>query len=69
VRERPDRGADLHLVIDGLDEILGWVLGFGDQVEVLAPAELRQRVEAMAGRIARIHAPLSLAPSFDTERA
>ena len=35
--ELPDRRVDLHLVIDGLDEILGWVLGFGDQVEVLAP--------------------------------
>ena len=37
IAELPDRRADLHLVIDGLDEILGWVLGFGDQVEVLAP--------------------------------
>jgi predicted DNA-binding transcriptional regulator YafY len=53
----PDRRVDLHLVIDGLDEILGWVLSFGDQVEVLAPAELRQRIEAVATRVARIHTP------------
>jgi proteasome accessory factor B len=66
--ELPDRRADLHLVIDGLDEILGWVLGFGDQVEVLAPEELRRRVEAVATGMARIHSPLSLS-SFETERA
>jgi predicted DNA-binding transcriptional regulator YafY len=68
ITELPDRGADLHLVIDGLDEILGWVLGYGDQVEVLAPPELRQRVEAVAVRVARIHSPLSVS-SFETERA
>jgi proteasome accessory factor B len=68
VTELPDRRADLHLVIDGLDEILGWILGFGDQVEVLAPDELRQRVEVVATRVARNHAALPL-PSFETERA
>jgi predicted DNA-binding transcriptional regulator YafY len=68
LEERPDRSVDLHLVIDGLDEILGWVLGFGDQVEVLAPPALRQRIEAVAARVARIHAPLSVT-SFETERA
>ena len=57
IAELPDRRVDLHLVIDGLDEILGWVLGFGDQVEVLAPPTLRQRVEAVAVRVARIHVP------------
>ena len=66
--ELPDRRVDMHLVIDGLDEILSWVLGFGDQVEVLAPLELRQRVETVAVRVARIHAPLSLT-TFETERA
>ena len=38
VADLPDRRGRPALVIDGLDEILGWVLGFGDQVEVLAPA-------------------------------
>lgn len=37
--------------VDGLDEILWWILGYGDQAEVLAPDELREdlkrRVEAM----------------------
>jgi proteasome accessory factor B len=56
LRELPDHSAELRLVIDGLDEILGWVLSFGDQVEVLAPPALRQRVEAVAARVARLHA-------------
>jgi predicted DNA-binding transcriptional regulator YafY len=53
--ELPDRRADLHLTVDGLDEIVGWVLGFGDQVEVLAPGELRQRVAEIAARMVGIH--------------
>jgi predicted DNA-binding transcriptional regulator YafY len=61
--ELPDARTDLHLMIDGLDEIVGWVLGFGDQVEVLAPAELRERVRAIACQVARIHAPDRIAPS------
>jgi predicted DNA-binding transcriptional regulator YafY len=65
--ELPDRRADLHLVIDGLDEILGWVLGFGDQVEVLAPPELRERIAALAARVAEIHRarPTRTPPSED----
>jgi predicted DNA-binding transcriptional regulator YafY len=60
IAELPDRRADLHLVIDGLDEILGWVLGFGDQVEVLAPPELRERVGTLAARVASIHTPRAI---------
>ncbi|MCX5653697.1 MAG: WYL domain-containing protein [Planctomycetota bacterium] len=36
--------------VDGLDEIVWWVLGYGPEVEVLSPPELRQRVAAMARR-------------------
>src|SRR3954452_15793379 len=54
--ELPDRRVDLHLVIDGLDEIQGWVLGFGDEVEVLASAELREGIAATAARVAQRHA-------------
>jgi proteasome accessory factor B len=57
--ELPDERTDLYLVIDGLDEIVGWILGFGDEVEVLAPAELRERIRGIADRIAQIHAPES----------
>jgi predicted DNA-binding transcriptional regulator YafY len=66
--ELPDRRVDLHLVIDGLDEILGWVLGFGDQVEVLAPPGLRERVGTIAARVARRYEPRP-DPSVETEGA
>jgi proteasome accessory factor B len=34
--------------VDGLNEITWWVLSYGDQVQVLAPAALRQRVIKIA---------------------
>jgi predicted DNA-binding transcriptional regulator YafY len=50
-----DGRVDLHLRIDGLDEILRWVLGFGDEVEIRAPVALRDRVHALALRTAHHH--------------
>jgi predicted DNA-binding transcriptional regulator YafY len=37
--------------VDGLDEIVWWVLGYGPEVEVLRPPQLRQRLAAMARRM------------------
>jgi len=34
--------------VDGLNEITWWILSYGDQVQVLAPAALRQRVIKIA---------------------
>jgi predicted DNA-binding transcriptional regulator YafY len=51
-----DGRVDLHLQIDGLDEIQPWVFGFGDQVEILAPAVLRDRILAQALQVVRHHA-------------
>jgi predicted DNA-binding transcriptional regulator YafY len=51
---RGDGRLDLHLAVDGLDEIVGWVLGFGAQVEVVSPPELRARVRDEALRVARL---------------
>lgn len=53
--ERSDGGLDLHLIVDGLDEVLRWVQGFGDQIEVLCPPELRERLHEVATRIAQRH--------------
>jgi predicted DNA-binding transcriptional regulator YafY len=50
-----DGRVDLHLLIDGLDEIARWVFGFGDQVEILAPAALRDRIHAQALRMVQHH--------------
>ncbi len=38
--------------VDGIEEISWWVLGYGDQAEVLEPPELR---ELIAQRVARMH--------------
>ena len=48
-------GVDLTLVIDVLDEIVLWVIGFGDQVEVIEPAELRTAVQNLLERMAAVY--------------
>ena len=49
--------AEVAFAVDGLDEILKWVVGFGDDAEVLAPDELRERLHDVASRVAQAHAP------------
>ncbi len=44
VTRDPDGCAIVEFRVDGLGEITWWVLGYGDQVQVLAPAELRTRI-------------------------
>ncbi len=47
-----DEEGRLHFraTVDGLDEIIWWVLGYGPEVEVLAPPALRERVAEAARR-------------------
>jgi predicted DNA-binding transcriptional regulator YafY len=52
VTDNADGTVDLSLEVGGLLEITPWVLGWGDAVEVLAPAELRARVAATARNLA-----------------
>jgi len=42
--------------VDGLGEISWWILGYGDQVEVLAPAALRKQTAETAKRMAQLNA-------------
>ena len=39
-----DESLDFHVTVDGLGEILWWVLGYGDQAEVLQPPQLRKMI-------------------------
>jgi predicted DNA-binding transcriptional regulator YafY len=48
----PDGSAVLKFTVDGLSEITWWVLSYGDQVEVLAPSELRQKIVQIASKMA-----------------
>ena len=44
--ELPDGGLELAFTVNGIVEIQPWILSWGDGVEVLEPAELRQAVAA-----------------------
>ncbi|MDD5010994.1 MAG: WYL domain-containing protein, partial [Phycisphaerae bacterium] len=50
-----DSSAILTFRVDGLGEISWWILGYGDQVQVLAPAALRKRVLEKAQNFIRLH--------------
>jgi len=43
-----DGSAEFRVTVDGLGEITWWILGYGDQVEVIAPPALRKRVAKVA---------------------
>jgi predicted DNA-binding transcriptional regulator YafY len=53
--ERADGGCDLMMTIGGIREVLPWVLGWGADVEVLAPDELRAEVAAHGARLAAMY--------------
>ncbi len=57
VQWNDDGSIEFHVRVDGLGEIAWWVLGYGDEVEVVAPAELRRRIAAVAAKVARKHQP------------
>jgi predicted DNA-binding transcriptional regulator YafY len=52
-----DGSLEFHVIVDGLREIMWWILGYGDQAEVLQPKtlrdEVRRRVESMARTYAK----------------
>jgi len=41
--------------VDGIGEITWWILGYGDQVQVLAPKALRQRIAKVGASMAKIN--------------
>lgn len=41
---RPDGSLDFYATVSGLTEISWWVLGYGDQAEVIAPIALRRLI-------------------------
>lgn len=55
VQFNPDGTLDFRVAVSGLGEISWWVLGYGDQAEVLRPAKLRQIVAARAARIVQCY--------------
>ena len=47
-----DGTLDFHVTVSGLNEISWWILGYGDQAEVIRPPELRRLVAGHAVRMA-----------------
>jgi predicted DNA-binding transcriptional regulator YafY len=50
-----DGSAIVEFRVDGLGEIIWWVLGYGDQVQVLAPKTLRDRIIQTAQNMLAIY--------------
>ncbi len=50
-----DGSLTLNFRVDGLNEISWWILGYGDQVKVLSPAALRQKVLERAENLLKNH--------------
>lgn len=48
-----DGSAIIEFRVDGLNEITWWILSYGDQVQVLAPKTLRQKITKIAQNMAR----------------
>ncbi len=58
VTHNSDGSAIVEFRIDGLGEISWWILGYGDQVQVLAPKALRKRVVEMAKNMIKLNEKL-----------
>ncbi|MBN1553881.1 MAG: YafY family transcriptional regulator [Phycisphaerae bacterium] len=43
-----DHSIEFHVQVDGLNEILWWILGYGDQVKVVTPKALAKQVTRVA---------------------
>lgn len=56
VEHNEDGSLEFHCRVDGLGEISWWILGYGDMVEVISPAELRDHIHDTAVRMAKVYA-------------
>jgi proteasome accessory factor B len=50
-----DGSLDFRVTVSGLNEISWWILGYGDQAEVLEPLELRKMIAARVGELAKMY--------------
>lgn len=50
-----DGSIEFRVTVDGLGEITWWVLGYGEQVEVVAPPPLRRRIATISAKVAERH--------------
>jgi proteasome accessory factor B len=50
---RDDGTLDFRVTVSGINEISWWILGYGDEAEVLEPPALRRLVAERAARMAQ----------------
>jgi len=50
-----DGSLEMHVDVEGLSEISWWVLGYGDQVEVVEPGELRRMLAVRVGELVQMY--------------
>jgi predicted DNA-binding transcriptional regulator YafY len=55
VTRQSDGSAIVEFCVDGLGEITWWILGYGDQIQVLTPKALRKRVLEAARNIIKLN--------------
>lgn len=55
IKHLPGGGAELSLVLGNLEEVERWILSWGNHAEVLAPAELRERIQKTVAALAKIY--------------
>ncbi len=52
----PDGSLEFRVKVNGINEIYWWILGYGDQAEVISPAPLRRRLATTARDMAKLYA-------------
>lgn len=52
---RDDGTLDFYVTVSGVNEISWWILGYGDQVEVLKPTKLRTLIKQRIASMARMY--------------
>jgi predicted DNA-binding transcriptional regulator YafY len=62
-----DGSIEFRVTTDGLKEISWWILGYGDQAEVLEPPELRQMIAERVAGMSRIYAEKAAATLHSRE--
>jgi len=55
VTHNGDGSVIVEFRVDGLGEITWWILGYGDQVQVLHPKRLRQKIIETAKNVAKLN--------------
>ncbi|HNX27342.1 MAG TPA: WYL domain-containing protein [Phycisphaerae bacterium] len=55
VRRNNDGSLEFFADVDGINEISWWVMGYGDQVKVVDPPELRRRIAEVADNVVKLY--------------